>query len=123
MSSRRDCRLVTTSPVEGLKVSLAAYKSLISDYSLRAKQAEAMVALLMASHPNHEALSVSLVNTLREHLDTRGLERSTQLLGVLQTTLLALTEIRKGISSTPLVDIESELTTIVKALTVSINPN
>ena len=108
-------RLETRSPDEGLQVSLAAYKSLVSDYALRARQAEDMVQLLMSELPK-DVLVNSIVSKVQQHIEARGIERSTQYLGVIQTTLLALTKLN---TEQP----NEALLTIIKALTLTINPN
>lgn len=109
----------TNSPHEAQQVSLQAYKSLVSDYALRARQAEDMAAALLAKLPFDQ--TDMLVNKIRTHMDTRELERSTQYLGVLQVTLLALTNLQRS-TVTP-EDLNSELLEIIKALTITVNPN
>jgi len=106
-------------PQEALQVSLQAYKSLVSDYALRAQQAEALTASLLAKLPDDQ--HSMLVNKITEHIGVRELERSTQYLGVLQTTLLALTNLQRS-TVTP-EHLDSELLEIIKALTVTVNPH
>ena len=116
-------RLVTSSPQESTLVSLQAYKSLVSDYALRARQAEELVGQMLVTHLPKEVYGDSIVNKIAEHIEARELERSTQYLGVLQTTLLALTNLQRSISTTPIEQLDQELLTIIKALTVTVNPS
>ncbi len=109
----------TNSPQEALQVSLQAYKSLVSDYALRARQAEDMTAALLAKLPEDQ--TDMLVNKINTHMSVRELERSTQYLGVLQVTLLALTNLQRSTVSPE--DLNSELLEIIKALTITVNPN
>ena len=100
-------------------MSLAAYKSLVSHYSLRAKQSEDMVRLLMSDKIPKEIYETAIVNKVQAHIETRGVERSTQYLGLLQTTLLALTNIRNNVSDIEKTD--KDLLEVIKALTVAVN--
>lgn len=116
-------RLEVSSPIEGMQVSLAAYKSLVSDYALRAKQAEDMVSTLMLKNIPEAAFMDMVVNKINDHIDSRGIERSTQFLGVLQTTLIALTNTHQNIDTRSPDQIKSELVEIIKAITVAVAPS
>ncbi len=111
-------RLQSSSPVEGLQLSLTAYKSLVSDYALRTRQAEDLCNKMMVANIDRDVL----VNTVCAHIDARGLERSVQYLAIIQTTLMALTEIHKKSSSIAPEQLDFELLEIIKALTVATNP-
>lgn len=116
-------RLETSSPQEGLQVSLAAYKSLVSDYALRARQAEEMANVLMVERIPPELMASNVVNRITEHIQARGLERATQYLGVLQTTLMALTNLQRTKCSLTPEQLDEELLTIIKALTITASPS
>ena len=115
-------RVVTHSPNEAMAVSLAALKSLTSDYALRTRQAEEMCSLLMSEKIPKEIFQDVIVNKLKSHIDARGLERSTQLLGVIQTTLFSLTNIQRGLKNLTSEEIDTQMLEIIKALTISANP-
>ncbi len=110
-------RLETKSPVESLMLSLSAYKSLVSDYALRARQAEDMTAQLMIEKLGPEVIASMVVNKVQEHIEARGLERSVQYHGIIQTTLMALTNIRR--SGTTGEALDQELLEIIRALTIA----
>lgn len=106
-------RLESYSPDAALQLSLQAYKSLISDYALRARQAEDMVKLLMSDIPA-EVRTTAIVEKIKVHIELRELERATQYLGILQMTRLSLTSmLQRNPEDTQLIE-------IVKALTVAI---
>lgn len=112
-------RLLTASPMEGMQVSLAAMKSIISDYALRTRQAEEIANTLLSEVIPKETMQAIIVNTIKRHSDTRELERSTQYLGIIQVTLMALTSIHRRLSIED--ELNSELLEIIKALTVASN--
>jgi hypothetical protein len=115
-------RLITKSPAEGLQVTITALKSLVADYSLRARQAEEMANLCLADKIPKEAFEALVVNKIREHMEVRGLDRSTHYLGIIQTTLMSLTNMHKELPKLETEQLEAELVTIIKALTIAINP-
>lgn len=96
-----------------LRLSIKAYAAVISDYSLRTKQAEEMVGFLMRDKIPKDEFIRTVVNKIEQHVEARGIDRATQYLGLLQTTLMALTSIQK---KTP----NPELLEIIKALTLAI---
>lgn len=114
-------RLRTNSPEEGIRVSLTAYKSLVSDMTLRLKQAEDLANTLLSSKIPKEVFESSLVNILKGHIDARGLERNAHYLALLQTTLIALTNIQRGLKTLTPEQLDAELIEIIKALTISTN--
>lgn len=95
---------------------LAAHKALISDYALRARQAEDMASGLMSEHfrNNGDAVAAKII----AHQEARGVERATQYMGVIQATLMSLTELHR---STKYRDnpIHPALLDLVKALTLT----
>lgn len=97
---------------ESLSLSIAAYKALISDYLLRAKQAEDMVVLLTNEKIPKEVFLEEVVNKIQKHLDEKGVERSAQYLGLLQTSLLALNALQKEQPNDSLLE-------IIKAITLA----
>lgn len=70
-----------------------------------------------------EVFEATIVNRLKDHMSARGLERSTHYLGVIQTTLMALTNIQRSFTTLSQSELEQELTTIIQALTVAANPS
>lgn len=116
-------RLITYNNNEALMVSVAALKSLTSDYALRTRQAEEMCSLLISEKIPKEIFQDVIVNKLTEHISTRGLERSTQLFGVIQTTLMALTNIHRGLKNLTPEELDQQLLEIIKALTITCNPS
>ncbi len=111
---------MTNSPIEGLQVSLASYKALVSDYALRARQAEAMVATLMQKNIPPEVFATQVVNKVMQDVETRELERSTQYRGVIQTTIMSLTNLR--LSNPDRETYDDCVLEIIKALTVAVSP-
>lgn len=93
-----------------MSVTVQAYKSVVSDYALRTKQAEEMVTVLMNDKIPQDRLSTEVVNKVYEHMNARGVERSAQYLGLLQTTLMALTEIQKHKPDPDILEIIKSLT-------------
>ncbi len=72
-----------------LELSLAATKSLLSDYALRTRQAEATASRLVA-----ETLDTAQMHALSaligQQIDVRNAERSVQQQAILQATVVAL---------------------------------
>jgi hypothetical protein len=109
--------------IESLNLQIASLKSMLSDLSLRARQAEQTAGHLMAQ-AHHEKWTDLQVQTfagiVAKHIDARAQERSVQQQAVLQTTSIALnaalkeTDDRK--KSRMLVNIVRELSTSVQHL-------
>lgn len=111
-------RIVGQSPREGLEVALASYKSIVSDLVLRAKQAEELTAALLNEKIPPELLATLVAPKILEHMNRRELERSTQLLGVVETTLLVLND---AAQSTTDEGTKSTLIEVIKGLTITAN--
>jgi hypothetical protein len=108
---------------ESLNLQIASLKAMISDLSLRAKQAEQTAGHLMRQ-AHHEKWTDAQVQAfagiVAKHIDARAQERSVQQQAVLQTTSIALnaalkeTDDRK--KARMLVNILRELSTSVQHL-------
>jgi hypothetical protein len=109
--------------IESLNLQIASLKSLVSDLSLRAKQAEQTAGHLMrqAHHEKWTDVQVqAFAGIVAKHIDARAHERSVQQQAVLQTTALALNaalqEKDNNKKSRMLVNILRELSTSVQHL-------
>ena len=71
-----------------LELSLTATKALVSDYSLRARQAEEAFALLIRSLDQKDLTAFEAV--IAKHINVRAHERTVQQQAILQATLVAL---------------------------------
>jgi hypothetical protein len=109
--------------IESLNLQVASLKAMISDLSLRARQAEQTAGHLMAQ-AHHEKWTDAQIQAfsgiVAKHIDARAQERSVQQQAVLQATSLALNaalketdEVKK---SKMLVNILRELSTSVQHL-------
>lgn len=98
--------------VESLLLSIQAYKTVISDYAQRTKQAEEMVVVLMNEKIPQDVFASMVVNKVTAHIEARGIERSTQYLGLIQATLMALTNIQGS-------KLDPELVEVIKSLTLA----
>ncbi len=81
--------------VASLELSVAAFKSLISDYSVRAKQAEQMVGRLMGDKLTDEQVQ-ALAVLVGQHMDVKATERAVQQQALLQSTLIVLNAALQG---------------------------
>jgi hypothetical protein len=72
-----------------LEHSLAALKSLLSDYVLRTRQAEAVASRLMSQNLTDAQVHV-LATTISQQIDVRTTERSVQQQALIQATVVAL---------------------------------
>jgi hypothetical protein len=108
---------------ESLELQVASMKSLVSDLSLRARQAEMTAGHLMAQ-AHHEKWSDEQIHIfagiVAKQIDARSQERAVQQQAVMQATLIAMNaalretdEIKK---SKMLVNIVRELSTSVQHL-------
>lgn len=72
-----------------LELSLAATKSLVSNYVMRAKQAEELAGRLLMDKLNEQQMSV-IVSLITEQIKLKAYERSVQQQAVLQATVVSL---------------------------------
>jgi predicted LPLAT superfamily acyltransferase len=77
--------------LESLNMSLTVLKSLLSDYAMRANQAEAIANKLMFDKLEDSQLNV-LIMSMREHMDLRSKERAVHQQALIQATVLSLEE-------------------------------
>jgi len=77
--------------IASLEVTMASLQSTLSDYALRARQAEELVAL---HSQNWDMESIS--QTVIRHVDQRAEERAVHQQSLIQATILALTTALKG---------------------------
>lgn len=84
-------KVETNKQDQGLLLTIAALRSQVSDLSLRCRQFEHSVSVLMRDKLPTEVAN-DLFSKVVEHLQERDIERSAQYKGVLQTTLLVLNE-------------------------------
>lgn len=75
--------------VASLELSITAFKSLVSDYAVRAKQAEQMAGRLIADNLTDEQVQ-ALAVLVGQQLDARSTERAVQQQALLQATLIVL---------------------------------
>lgn len=69
-----------------------------------------MVAILMNEKIPKDEFIQTVVNKVTADIEARGIERSTQYLGLLQTTLMALNAIQRQQPSPDLVEVIKSLT-------------
>jgi prophage DNA circulation protein len=79
---------------------------------MRARQAEEMVKVLMADIPA-DVRTTAIVEKIKAHIELRELERSTQYLGILQTTLISLTAMQRRYPD------DTQLIEVIKAITLA----
>jgi hypothetical protein len=72
-----------------LELSLAAMKSLVSDYALRARQAEELASRALLTAMTDTQVN-DFANMVAGHMDARARERSIQQQALLQATVVAL---------------------------------
>lgn len=109
--------------IETLSLQVASLKAMISDLSLRARQAEQTAGHLMAQ-AHHEKWTDAQIQAfgaiVAKHIDARAQERSVQQQAVLQTTAFALNaamkETDQNKKSRMIVNIVRELSTSVQHL-------
>jgi hypothetical protein len=72
-----------------LELSLAAMKSLVSNYAMRAKQAEELAGRLLMDKLNDQQMA-AVVSLITEQIKLKAYERSVQQQAVLQATVVSL---------------------------------
>jgi hypothetical protein len=72
-----------------LELSLAATKSLLSDYSLRMRQAEEVASRAVLGPMTDQQIE-AFGHLVASHMDVRAVERSVQQQAILQATTIAL---------------------------------
>lgn len=84
-------KVQTNQPSQGMLLTVTALRSQVSDLTLKCKQFQDSVSVLMRNKLPPE-IANDLFSKVVEHLQERDAERSAQYRGVIQTTLLALNE-------------------------------
>lgn len=85
-------RLEIVDKSQGLEFTIATYKSLLSEYSLRAKQAEEMTNQLLQQLPL-DTMTAMVKDLLDNHAETRATERSIHQQELLQTISAVITSL------------------------------
>lgn len=99
--------------IESLNLVAEAYKVALANQVDRTKHAEQMVTELLTEKLSREEFLTGIVDKIVEHLSAKEMRKSNQYLGLIQTTLLALTNLQKT-SPSP------DLVAVIKALTLSV---
>jgi hypothetical protein len=81
--------------LESLNMSLSTLKSLLSDYALRASQAEAITGRLLSEKLSPEQFR-EVLKTMSEQMGVRANERSVHQQALIQATLLSLESALRG---------------------------
>lgn len=81
--------------LESLNMSLSTLKSLLSDYALRASQAEAITGRLLSEKLSPEQFR-EVLKTMSEQMSVRANERSVHQQALIQATLLSLESALRG---------------------------
>lgn len=81
--------------LESLNMSLSTLKSLLSDYALRATQAEAITGKLLSEKLSTEQF-VSLARTMSEQMNVRAKERAVHQQALIQSTIISLEAAARG---------------------------
>lgn len=81
--------------VASLELSLAATKSLLSDYALRTRQAEQTAALLMGEKLTDEQVK-QLGQMIAGQMEQKATERAVQQQALIQSTLIVLNSALQG---------------------------
>lgn len=109
--------MLTVNSVETLNMSLAALKSLTSEYVQRAQHAEQTAGILMQDKLPQDLLR-ELVLALSEQMNQRGKERAVQQQAVLQATLIALVAATKRDDANMRQEVEHVIKELTRALSV-----
>jgi hypothetical protein len=99
----------------GPNVVVQAYKNLLQDYQLRAKQAEGTTAQLLTEKLGEDGIR-ELVNNIMKHMDERGIQKCDQYAGLIQTTLMSLNQLARETTDEKT---KAGMVQIIQALTLS----
>lgn len=104
--------------IASLELQVAASKSLIADYAVRAQQAEqaASQAIAQAQRGWTDAQVKLFATLIAEHMDRRAQERAIHQQAILQATILALTQALNADTETQ----QKMLQTIIRETTTAI---
>jgi hypothetical protein len=100
--------------LESLNMSLTALKSLLSDYALRANQAEALLGRMFSDKLTPEQVA-ELIKTVSEQMHVRASERVVQQQALIQATLVSLEVGLQGDAE----GLRATVANVVKSLTLS----
>jgi hypothetical protein len=75
--------------IESLNMSISVLKSLLSDYALRANQAEAITGRLMSDKLDDQQFK-ALLHAMSEQMDVRSKERAVHQQALIQATIISL---------------------------------
>ncbi len=103
-----------TQRTESLHATITALKSLVSEYSLRANQAEQLSSKLMGDLDQVKAHEVAAM--IISHMEVRSKERSVHQQALIQATLVALTSTIKQDEKT----LRGVVNTVVGSLTTAL---
>lgn len=84
-------KVQTNQPDRGLLLTISALRSQVSDLTLKCRQFQDSVSVLMRNKLPPEVAN-DLFSKVVEHLQERDVERSAQYKGVIQTALMVLNE-------------------------------
>src|SRR5271156_1814624 len=100
--------------LESLNMSLTTLKSLLSDYALRANQAEAVAGRLLSDKLSLEQFG-EILTLMREQMNVRANERSVQQQALIQATLISLEVAARGDDKT----LRATVNEVTKQLTMA----
>lgn len=99
----------------GLEMSLNAAKSLLSDYAMRARQAEAATQLLITQKMDADGIA-RFATLVGSHMDLRSKERAVHQQALLQNVLAALSLVGGADEAT----LRSTVNNTVKQITIAL---
>jgi signal recognition particle GTPase len=117
MNNGRLNSVYVTSNEANLQLSITALKSLISEYAMRATQSEQLCNTLLNEKMGDLAMQAIVQSLISEHSENRGKERAVHQQAVLQSLLIALTQLK---NVDDLETIHKQVNSIVQSLTLSL---
>jgi signal recognition particle GTPase len=117
MNNGRLNSVYVTSNEANLQLSITALKSLISEYAMRATQSEQLCNTLLNEKMGDLAMQTIVQSLISEHSENRGKERAVHQQAVLQSLLIALTQLK---NVDDLETIHKQVNSIVQSLTLSL---
>lgn len=94
MNNSQNNKVYVASNEANLQLSITALKSLISEYAMRATQAEQLCNTLLNEKISDSAMQTIVQSLISEHSENRGKERAVHQQAVLQSLLIALTQLK-----------------------------
>jgi signal recognition particle GTPase len=117
MNNGRLNSVYVTSNEANLQLSITALKSLISEYAMRATQSEQLCNTLLNEKMDDLAMQAIVQSLISEHSENRSKERAVHQQAVLQSLLIALTQLK---NVDDLETIHKQVNSIVQSLTLSL---